>query len=829
MVSENHIYSFSAPNGQSIELTIPPHHKQVYATNETSEFELQGQFVPDERTSFDQLTVYEWQPIHFLALLPGEITEHGAFTLSVNNRVIARSRYNKHTGQQQINEQITFKNQVGESRLSLRDTKGQLVFGLSFEVFPQKMDFRSDYKAILSDIREIVHNLAYAMLRDTYHSTRPKLVGHATENEWWSILTVLFDALEKSLEIIKRQPQHHIEQISKMMPVNKIQQVGPSEIKWMRQHTNRAQKTKNSDRGIAVGGGKSFDRIRTTRKKVSYDTPENQFVKWAIEQTLTKLIRLERVLFSEEDESYTRVQQTLRAYQGRLQSILHQYPFTEVGSFSHQQSFSTAMTRGSGYRDFLQIYLILNRGLDITDSDIFKMDIKQISELYEYWCYLKIIQLIAEQKDLTIDLRDLIKLKSGRFSVSLQKGKKSEVAFFDEKTGDSIRAYYNRAFPRTETKPITYSQLPDYTIKFKKSGFNTPFWYLFDAKYRFEEKDTDSSFNVPKDAIGQLHRYRDSILHSEPKQSEYLTYKSAIKNLGGVILYPYPNEESDFKTNQFYNSIEEVNIGALPLLPGKTKLATQFLRSLLDETPEGHYEKIIGMDRREYYEEREKWSDVITLVIMPKRFQVKREEFLKKKKLVYVPRISKTHSKLFATKEFLVVPSGQKQAYRCVVNSDGYQLYSRNKLKNLGANWTHRSEEYIGFSVDILEEKVELPASFDLINFRYATRRGLELYKKEKDPSYFYVTNADCARLIKELKHAEYDFSINWVDQKMDPTKVEIVIEEFLTIYSSERYKNLHFTLDKRVGADQLHLEKVRKILQDNIGSKGEKADLSIG
>ena len=100
---------------------------------------------------------------------------------------------------------------------------------------------------------------------------------------------------------------------------------------------------------------------------------------------------------------------------------------------------------------------------------------------------------------------------------------------------EKVEVFFNREFTTRST--YTFNQRPDYTVAFHKQGYDKPFWYLFDAKYRFNEKQGESqlSFEAPDDAIGQLHRYRDAILHSEIKSS---TYRQAIKNLGGIILYP---------------------------------------------------------------------------------------------------------------------------------------------------------------------------------------------------------------------------------------------------------------------------------------------------
>ncbi len=43
--------------------------------------------------------------------------------------------------------------------------------------------------------------------------------------------------------------------------------------------------------------------------------------------------------------------------------------------------FSNSLTRGAGYRDFMHIYLLLIRGLELADNDIFKIEQKDISRI----------------------------------------------------------------------------------------------------------------------------------------------------------------------------------------------------------------------------------------------------------------------------------------------------------------------------------------------------------------------------------------------------------------------------------------------------------------
>ncbi len=108
---------------------------------------------------------------------------------------------------------------------------------------------------------------------------------------------------------------------------------------------------------------------------------------------------------------------------------MHESPFNEVGAFEKRSHFSTSLTRGAGYRDFMQIYLLLTRGLEITQNDIFKIEQKNISTLYEYWCFLMLVKILKEQNANDIDYQDLIKIKAGKVKVELEKGHKSKVTF----------------------------------------------------------------------------------------------------------------------------------------------------------------------------------------------------------------------------------------------------------------------------------------------------------------------------------------------------------------------------------------------------------------
>jgi hypothetical protein len=121
--------------------------------------------------------------------------------------------------------------------------------------------------------------------------------------------------------------------------------------------------------------------------------------------------------------------------------------------------------------------------------------------------------------------------------------------------------------PKRDTSGDIYSwtteQKPDIFLEARFGDGPTLLW-IFDAKYRIDEKtDVD---RAPDDAINQMHRYRDAIIHIDKKL--YGQNAKSRPVLGAFVLYPGWFEEKT-EANPYQESIEEVGIGAFPFLPGQ--------------------------------------------------------------------------------------------------------------------------------------------------------------------------------------------------------------------------------------------------------------------
>ena len=77
--------------------------------------------------------------------------------------------------------------------------------------------------------------------------------------------------------------------------------------------------------------------------------------------------------------------------------------------------------------------------------------------------------------------------------------------------------------------------------------------------------------------INTMHRYRDAIVIPHPiRQGEF--QRGIVR--GAVVLFPFGDEDG-YRRHRFHKSVDEVQIGGLPFLPGAVTLAESHLRGIL--------------------------------------------------------------------------------------------------------------------------------------------------------------------------------------------------------------------------------------------------------
>jgi hypothetical protein len=259
---------------------------------------------------------------------------------------------------------------------------------------------------------------------------------------------------------------------------------------------------------------------------------------------------------------------------------------------------------GNGYKEVYKYYLMLQKGLSV-NSNVFSLSMKELSLLYEYWCFIKINSLLKKKYQLVSS--DLLKINKDGITVSIKKGVESSLTYCNPQTNEKFKVCYNS---RRSSK--TVSQKPDNILSMHKEGSVKSYEFIFDAKYKIDTSleyvQSYGSVGPKEEDINTMHRYRDAIIYDYNKD-KLLERKDKIKNpneainnciFGAFVLFPYDNEE-EFKKHRFFRRIEEVNIGAIPFLPSTTKIMEAFLDEIIEESSYSSFERAIEPVGKEDY------------------------------------------------------------------------------------------------------------------------------------------------------------------------------------------------------------------------------------
>lgn len=469
---------------------------------------------------------------------------------------------------------INFGNEVGYSDFEINvDGRKHLV--IRIEVYPTKISYKEDYQMMMADVSEMCYACAIDFMQKTYQEFQISDKQNTVPAIFFQIISAVFDKYINAARRIISVPHHKLITEHTVVPEHKARRTDKMSEKWLMKNQNNIAETAT---------GFDVSKVLAVKKIITYDTNENRFVKFILRITIRKIEDfLNRYLNSSvvvEETIVIKANEMISSIRGALNTSF----LREVSDFNTLPSMSLVFSMAPGYRELYKYYLMMHRGLAV-NGDIFRISVKDTAQLYEYWCFIKLFSIL--KKEYKLISPDVIKVDNSGITVSLVKGRKSEVLFINPKTGEKIRLVYNPA----ESKTQTVNQKPDNVLELEKLGTEVSYKYVFDAKYRIENNPSNAFYPDenpgPKvDDINTMHRYRDSIVY-ENKLSKFTFEKTMF---GAYILFPYADEEL-YKEHRFYKSIDTVNIGGLPFLPGATTLVQELLGDLISDSKESAFER----------------------------------------------------------------------------------------------------------------------------------------------------------------------------------------------------------------------------------------------
>lgn len=468
---------------------------------------------------------------------------------------------------------LNFRDDVGYAEARVRSPAGEI--SLRFEVFPRKIDYRRDYIRMRDEVAAITRNLVMTIQARTFALAIPEPTRRPTLTEWFSLLQFYFDEMLRAGRAIADNPHSQLVKETRKTQPDRARRLNARELAraLRRQPTRTGGVLPNTSLHLPT-------RIPEVNQRVTFDTLENRYFKALLVETQRKLHQITKInITGDEDADLTAEQKYFLAARPiaeemaqKIRKLLNAPFLRQVTTVAPVRPNSMVFLRHPHYAAFAKWARVVNGGL-VVGGGLLQIGVKNIALLYEYWCFLKLVETLRER--LELEQQTLVQVKHLKVTVVLQKGRESAVEFHDPVTGKAFFLVYNRLFSRLPT----LNQRPDNVIQLADEES----FFIFDAKYRLS---FDTSYQAryggigPKtDDINAMHRYRDAIVIPHPLKSGHFRMRVVI---GAVVLFPYSDEDV-YTSHQFYKSINSVQIGGLPFLPEATVLVTNQLLALLHE------------------------------------------------------------------------------------------------------------------------------------------------------------------------------------------------------------------------------------------------------
>ncbi len=475
---------------------------------------------------------------------------------------------------------INFGNDIGWFTLKIiftSDSSNDIQQLISFEVYPTKLVMHSDLKEMHNKI-----DAEYPLWTLSFAKKTDHLFGRIKKSQprfdivWLANFSSLRSDLEIAIKSVAVNPHSRLMPFARKVSLEKIKSriSGGLEEKIFED----------------ISRYKFDKRYLVKKKKLSFNTPENQFLKMVLTRTSNELLQFQERLkenYGIDSDSAISASFILEISNWRrpLEEFLNRPFLSEVSVFSGLIGESLVLQQQTGYAKIYQVWQELKLYLELFGG-VTSMSMKSVSDLYEVWCLLEIKNLLH---DLGFEDTGLVGKKVINRGIEKSFSLSHFAAFCLKRCdGVEVNIYHEPTFKAPNKKnqqgifSFTTKQIPDIFIEVIFSTGEKLCW-IFDAKYRISD-DSDDQDLIPEDAINQMHRYRDALIRLFNEDAIGEERKSR-PIYGAYVLYPGWFDQSH-GYNPYEKSNLDVGIGGFPLVPGKDNIwLAQFFKDIFGESP----------------------------------------------------------------------------------------------------------------------------------------------------------------------------------------------------------------------------------------------------
>lgn len=488
---------------------------------------------------------------------------------------------------------------------------------IELEVLATKFDkdldrsYRTNYRQMLEDITDVCTDLLMEVEAPIFQSYDIDYNSNAqTLYQRFCFVKSFISSteFEEALLQIFNNPSTRWDEVQELESISRVKRISSKEIRQFTSSSQRVQLGRNHPLSRVIPS--LPQKIYLSHKKESYDTPENRFVKFALNTFMNFIDQCVRV-FTKHNKSYAIEEaQLLRKHVSQL--VSHAF-FDEIQQAQSLKLNSPTLQKRAGYREVLNRWLQFELASQLTwegGDDVYDGGKKNIAQLYEYWVFFQLKELVCTKFGLVFNSSELIKVDKDGLQVVLKEGKAFNIQGESTITSRAltVRFSYNRSFSGgtmavEKAGSWTTTLRPDYTLSIWPSVFSeqeaeqedTIVHIHFDAKYKIQD------FQKNLVEIDNLDDIKEEERKGTFKNGDLLkmhAYKDAIRRTGGAyILYPGNNEKQ-------FNGFHEVlpGLGAFSICPSKENTGINELGSFIDKVIDHLIDRTSQRERISYHE-----------------------------------------------------------------------------------------------------------------------------------------------------------------------------------------------------------------------------------
>ncbi len=486
---------------------------------------------------------------------------------------------------------------------------------LTFEIQSQKTDYRTDYRRMLGEITEIYTELL--MQQGTVVSQKFEADANNTSEVLYQKFSFIKSIVESddfvsAVHRIIYSPLTKWTSDTAQRHITNVRKLGSSEMRQMASATRRMQMTEPKAATLRMTSLPEM--LQVARKTETVDNQENQFVKHVLTSFMSFFQHIGQL-----KNATPRLQKEATILTGRIEDLLGNQFFKLLSQPRQFNLNSPVLQRKEGYREVLQAWLLSDLAAKLSwkgGNNVYSAGKKNVAVLYEYWAFLKLLQLIVDTFHIqTNPLSSLVSRDDDGIDLDLRQGKTTVLrGHCDVGTRRlNVSFFYNRTFSKCgdlySAGSWTLTMRPDYTLSIWPGDDDSEHGEQaaehkdqivhvhFDAKYRVTQipltEQLDETQLTQEEDENELHIYkRGDILKMH-------AYKDAIRRTSGAYIL-YPGNVEARKIRGFHEIIP--GLGAFCLNPASADEDASEIRKFLIEIRNHMMDRASERERMAYYQ-----------------------------------------------------------------------------------------------------------------------------------------------------------------------------------------------------------------------------------